>query len=150
QERCRNLAIERDELSLLSAMTAKERRKYAAKGVVTITQLSYGYRPRRRKRTRPDAERSAKTAKSVKPAFKNDHKLRALAIKKKQIHVLASTPMRLDGIPVFLDVEGMPDRDVYYLVGLRFESGGKWVERSFWADDPDDERLMWENCFQAL
>ena len=131
-------------------MTVKERTKYAAKGVITITQLSYGYRPRRRKRTRPDAERSAKTAKLAKPAFKNDHKLRALAIKKKQIHVVAPTPMKLDGIPVFLDVEGMPDRDFYYLVGLQFESGGKWVERSFWADDPDDERLMWENCLQAL
>ena len=58
--------------------------------------------------------------------------------------------MKLDGIPVFLDVEGMPDRDFYYLVGLQFESGGKWMERSFWADDPDDERLMWENCFQTL
>ena len=34
QQRCRNLAIERDELSLLSAMTVKERTKYAAKGVV--------------------------------------------------------------------------------------------------------------------
>lgn len=70
QQRCRDLAIERDELSLLSAMTVKERTKYAAKGVVTITQLSYGYRPRRRKRTRPDAERSAKTAKLAKPLLK--------------------------------------------------------------------------------
>ena len=73
-----------------------------------------------------------------------------MAIKKKQIHVVAAPPMKLDGIPVFLDVEGMPDRDFYYLVGLRFESDGEWVERSFWADDLDDERLMWENCFQTL
>jgi predicted RecB family nuclease len=150
QHRCRNLAIERDELSLLSAMTAKERTKYAAKGVVTITQLSYGYRPRRRKRTRPDAERSAKTARPAKLASKNDHKLRALAIKKKQIHVVGALPMNFDGVPVFLDVEGMPDRDFYYLVGLRFESNGEWVECSFWADGPDDERLMWENCLQTL
>ena len=150
QPRCRNLAIERDELSLLSAMTSKERTKYAAKGVVTITQLSYGYRPRRRKRTRPDAERSAKTARLTSPASKNDHKLRALAIKKKQIHVVGALPMKLDGVPVFFDVEGMPDRDFYYLVGLRFESDGEWVERSFWANDLDDERLMWENCFKTL
>ena len=54
-------------------------------------------------------------------ASKNDHKLRALAIKKKQIHVVGALPMKLDGIPVFLDVEGMPDRDFYYLVGLRFD-----------------------------
>lgn len=152
QQRCRSLAIERDELSLLSSMTVKERTKYAARGVVTLTQLSYGYRPRRRKRTRPDAESSAKTARTrtANPAYKNDHKLRALAIKKKQIHVVTTAPMKLDGIPVFLDVEGMPDRDFYYLIGLQFESGGKWMERSFWADGPDDERLMWEDCFLTL
>ena len=57
QSRCRGLAIERDDLSLLTAMTGKERAKCNAKGISTITQLSYGYRPRRRKRTRPDAER---------------------------------------------------------------------------------------------
>ncbi len=50
QQRCRGLAIERDNLSLLSAMTGKERAKFHAKGIFSITQLSYGYRPRRRKR----------------------------------------------------------------------------------------------------
>ena len=58
QPRCRGLAIERDNLSLLSAMTGKERAKCNAKGIFSITQLSYGYRPRRRKRNRPDAESS--------------------------------------------------------------------------------------------
>ena len=53
QPRCRGLAVERDDLSLLSAMTGKERAKCNAKGVFSITQLSYGYRPRRRKRNRP-------------------------------------------------------------------------------------------------
>jgi predicted RecB family nuclease len=46
QAKCRSLAIERDDLSLLSAITAKERAKSNAKGFFTITQLSYGYRPR--------------------------------------------------------------------------------------------------------
>ena len=57
QPRCRGLAVERDDLSLLTAMTGKERTKCNAKGISTITQLSYGYRPRRRKRIKPDAER---------------------------------------------------------------------------------------------
>jgi predicted RecB family nuclease len=82
QLRCRDLAIERDDLSLLTAMTGKERAKCNAKGISTITQLSYGYRPRRRKRTRPDADRSAKSARRTAPVVKNDHKLKALAIKK--------------------------------------------------------------------
>jgi predicted RecB family nuclease len=45
QQRCRGLAIEGDNLSLLSAMTGKERAKFHSKGIFSITQLSYGYRP---------------------------------------------------------------------------------------------------------
>ena len=117
-------------------MTGKERAKCNAKGISTITQLSYGYRPRRRKRTRPDAESSAKSAKRAAPLVKNDHKLKALAIKKNQIHVVGSPSLKFEGVPTFLDVEGMPDRDFYYLVGLRFESRwrtggalvlGRWI-----------------------
>ncbi len=150
QPRCRGLAIERDDLSLLTAMTVKERAKCNAKGILTITQLSYGYRPRRRKRTRPDAERSAKYVKRAAPAARNDHKLKALAVKKSQIHVVGAPSLKFEGVPTFLDVEGMPDRDFYYLVGLRFESGGEQVERSFWADGLDGERVMWENCLRTI
>ena len=150
QSRCRNLAIERDDLSLLSAMTGKERTKCNAKGISTITQLSYGYRPRRRKRTKPDAEDSTKSTRRAASVVKNDHKLKALAIKKNQIHVVGAPSLKFTGVPIFLDVEGMPDRDFYYLVGLRFESGGEQVEHSFWADGLDGERVIWENCLQTL
>jgi predicted RecB family nuclease len=40
QLRCRGLAIERDDLSLLGAITAKERVKFEEKGISTITQCS--------------------------------------------------------------------------------------------------------------
>ena len=150
QPRCRGLAIERDDLSLLSAMTGKERAKCNAKGIFTITQLSYGYRPRRRKRNRPDAESSKKSGKRATPIVRNDHKLKALAIKKNQIHVVGAPSLKFDGTPTFLDVEGMPDRDFYYLVGLRFECDGEQVERSFWADGLDGERAIWENCLREL
>ena len=151
QPRCRGLAIERDDLSLLAAMTGKERAKFNAKGISTITQLSYGYRPRRPKRTtNADAMHSAKSTRRTAPVVKNDHKLKALAIKKKQIHVVGSLSAKFSGVPVFLDVEGMPDRNFYYLVGLRYGCGGEPVERSFWADGLDDERSMWESCLREL
>ncbi len=131
QTRCRGIAIERDDLSLIAAMTIKERAKCAVKGIFTITQLSYGYRPRRRKLSRPTSDPSHNSDKHFPPLVKNDHKLRALAIKKNQIHVVGSQSLRLEGDLIFLDVEGMPDRDFYYLVGLRFECRGVPVERSF-------------------
>ena len=44
----------------------------------------------------------------------------------------------------------MPDRDFYYLIGLRFERAGDCVEHSFWANGPDDERSIWGKCLQTL
>ena len=149
QQRCRGLAIERDNLSLLSAMTSKERAKFHSKGIFSITQLSYGYRPRRRKRKFP-AESSKQSSKRGTRIVRNDHKLKALAIKRNQIHVVGAPSLKFDGTPTFLDVEGMPDRDFYYLAGLRFECGGEQVERSFWADGLDGERVIWENCLREL
>lgn len=150
--KCQGVAIERDDLSLLSGMTSKDRSKALGKGILTISQLSYGYRPRRRNRTKPDAERAARSivAAHFRPPVRHDNNLKALAIKKGRIHVVGAPVIKLEGVPTFIDVEGMPDRDAYYLVGLRFESDGVLAERAFWADGPEDERVMWGNCLQTL
>jgi hypothetical protein len=88
-------------------MTAKERKKLHDKGIFTVTQLSYTFRPRRRpKRLRDKRE-------------KYSHSLRALAIRQKKIHLVGSPEVRIEGTPVYLDVEGLPDRDFYYLIGVR-------------------------------
>src|SRR5208337_3379001 len=141
--RCRAIAVERDNLSLLGGMTAKERAKYEEKGISTITQLSYGYRPRRRKRVKPPLLRGS-------PLIKHDHRLKALAIKKAQTHVVGSPSLCIAGTPVFMDVEGMRDRDFYYLIGLRYESEGKPVEQSYWANGPENESDIWQQCLRLL
>jgi len=51
---------------------------------------------------------------------------------------------------LYIDVEGDPDRDFYYLVGLRIGSGGAAVHYSFWANDLADERTVWEGCLRVL
>jgi predicted RecB family nuclease len=150
QMKCRNIAIDRDDLSLLTAMPAKERTKCHCKGVSTITQLSYGYRPRRRKRVKHNSENAGKTSRTSSTVLKHDHKLRALAIKKGQIHVVGTPTLGIKGVPIFLDVEGMPDRNCYYLIGLRFECGGSTMERSFWADETKGEKDIWKDCLLTL
>jgi hypothetical protein len=76
-------------------MTGKERAKYNTKGIFTITQLSYGYRLRRRKRTKTDAEGCAESARCSTAGDRNDHNLKALAIKKHQIHVVGAPSLSL-------------------------------------------------------
>jgi predicted RecB family nuclease len=143
QIRCRSIAISRDDLSLLGAMTARERVKYEEKGISTITQLSYGYRPRRRRRLKA-------TTLSSRPPAKHDHKLKALAIKKGCIHVVGSPSLSIEGTAVFIDVEGIPDRDFYYLIGLRYDTRDSPVEHSFWANGRDGECEIWAKCLGAL
>ncbi|MBV8281410.1 MAG: hypothetical protein JO347_05025, partial [Candidatus Eremiobacteraeota bacterium] len=47
RDRCRSKAHESDDLSLLSGMSEKERSRHRSKGIFTVTQLSYTFRPRR-------------------------------------------------------------------------------------------------------
>ena len=47
QTRCRQKAIEKDDLSLLSSMTERERTDFNSKGIFTVTQLSCTFLARR-------------------------------------------------------------------------------------------------------
>ncbi|MCX6997625.1 MAG: hypothetical protein NTV49_11185 [Kiritimatiellaeota bacterium] len=86
--RCRPKAIEKDDLSLLSVMSEKERKKLNSKGIFTVTQLSYTFRPRRRpKRLRDKRE-------------KYYHSLKALAIREKKVHIVGTPELKIEGTPV--------------------------------------------------
>jgi predicted RecB family nuclease len=135
QSRCRQIAVQKDDLSLLPTLSEKERQKQNARGIFTVLQLSYTFR---------SPKRSARVLPKHQPALK------ALAIRKNQIHILGTPTVSLCGTPVYIDVEGNPDRDFYYLVGLRICSGGSSGHYSFWANTPADERAMWEDCLHRL
>jgi hypothetical protein len=68
-----------------------------------------------------------------------------------KIHVLGSShPNDPPKTPVYVDVEGDPDRDFYYLVGLRVRHEADWVQHSFWADNPASEEAMWKDTLGVL
>jgi predicted RecB family nuclease len=132
--RCRQIATEADDLSLLAKINAKERQGYHEKGIFTVKQLSYTFRPRRR----------------ASNHRRHEHALQALAIRTNQVHVIGPLTFTTEGTLVYFDVEGDPDRDLYYCIGLRFEAGGMTVQRSYWADSPEDEGTMWAECLRML
>jgi hypothetical protein len=51
-----------------------------------------------------NAERPAVSTKRATPAPRNDHKLKALAIKKNQIHVVGAPSLKFERVTTFLDV----------------------------------------------
>src|SRR5262245_22084586 len=135
QTRCHKEAIQQDDLSLLSGMTAKERKKLNSRGTFTVKQLSFAFLPRRRPKKMRDKQE------------KYHHSLKALAIREKKLHIAGRPELRIEGTPVFFDVEGIPDRDFYYLIGLRIRNGDSVVQHSLWADTVEDEAQIY---FQFL
>ena len=136
--RCRQIALEKDELSLLANMTAKERQQQHAKGIFSVTQLSYTFRARRKPKrlaSKPD---------------KYSHALRALALREGKIHITGRPALHIHGNPVYLDVEGIPDRDFYYLIGLRIKTSDAYVQYAFWANALSEEQEIWAAFLQTL
>ena len=138
QARCRKIAVEKDDLSLLGGMKTDERKEYRSKGIFTVAQLSYTFRPRRRpKKLRDKRERY-------------HHALKALAIREKKIYVVGSPELKIEGTPVYLDVEALPDLDFYYLIGARVKTEKGFVHHSFWANDLDGMARIWTDFLNVL
>ncbi len=138
RQHCRGLALEKDDLSLLRTLKDKEITKLNAKGVFTTTQLSYTYQPRRRRK------------KTKKQPTKHHHSLQALAIRTDTIYVAQKPELPRQTPCVHLDIEGVPDRQFYYLIGLRIFDNACHRDLSLWADGRDDERLIWESFLDAI
>jgi predicted RecB family nuclease len=124
---CRQKALEKDDLSLLSAMSEKERNRHRGKGIFTVNQLSYTFRPRR-------------APKRVKnPAKPHYLALQALSIRENRIHIHGNPQLPESKSTVYLDIEGVPDNDFYYLIGALVFSDGQETFNAWWADEKSEE-----------
>jgi predicted RecB family nuclease len=138
QLRCRKQALDRDELTLLSGMTEKQRKKLHSNGIFTVTQLSFTFRPRRRSWA------------LIGKKEKFHQSLRARAIRENKIHTIDLLDPKLNGTLVYLDVEGSPDRDFYYLIGARVVTDHGSVQYAFWANDAGEEKPIWNEFLGLL
>ena len=130
QQRCRARAAAIDHLSLLRGMGEKEIAKLGRRGIFTITQLSYTYRPRR-------------TGKDQRPIRGHSFALQALAIREKKIYVLGNPELPDSPVRIYFDIEGSAERGTAYLIGMIVEDGGSERRFSFWADgDGQEERIL--------
>ena len=138
QHSCREQAIEKDELSLLAGITEKRRRKLNSKGIFAITPLSYTFRVRRRSK------------RLIEKPEKYYDSLKALAIREKKTYIVGSPQLKVDGTPIYLDVESIPDRDFYYLIGIFFHTAQGENHYSFWANTKEDELRIWKEFVDIL
>ncbi len=138
QKDCEAKAIEKDDLSLLSRMSPKDIQKYQKKGIFTINQLSYLFRPRKQR----------KGKKRTKIPLRYRAELQALAIRTEKIYIQELPEISRHEVELFLDIEGIPDQNFYYLIGLLVSRGEEQVYHFFLAGSINDEQQIWDDFIE--
>jgi predicted RecB family nuclease len=138
RQRCHDQAVQEDNLSLLRGMGEKEIKSYARKGIFTVTQLSYTFRPRRRPKWAKAAPRPHSFASQ------------ALALRENKIHINGAPNLKKSSLSIYLDIEGVPDEDLYYLMGVLIDDGITQQMHSFWADTKDEQGRVVTQFVQLL
>lgn len=139
KDMCRKQAEQEDNLSLLDRVTPKVIRKYEKKGIFTVKQLSYLYKPRRRKK------------RARKPApVTHKLELQALAIRTGKIYLQDLPDLLRHPVELFLDIEGIPDQKAFYLIGLLICEADSCTYHSFWADTLQDEAHIWQQFLETV
>ena len=139
QHSCQAQAEQEDNLSLLDGVTARVKRQYEKKGIFTVKQLSYLFKPRKRKK------RGRKP-----PPVTHKVELQALAIRENKIYLQELPAVSRQPVELFLDIEGVPDRQCYYLIGLLVCQADTTTHYSFWADTAQEERHIWQQFLDKV
>lgn len=129
---CKEKVSADSNMSLLDRATTKVIEKYKKKGVFTIQQLSYLYKPRRSKKQR------------AKLPISHNIELQALAIRTNKVYVKQLPELLRQPVELFLDIEGIPDNESYYLIGLLIWKNAASICNTFWAHNASDETQIWQ------
>ncbi len=136
RRKCLEQAEKDDSLTLLDRMTEKVMRKYHKKGIFTITQLSYLFKPRRPRKKSP-----------VSPLGFN-LELQALALRTGKTYIHQSPIIPQHPTEIYLDIEGVPDHGSNYLIGLVIRFEGRAESYSLWADSIQNEGRILEEFLE--
>ena len=138
RDRCRKEAVDRDDLSLLRGLQPKEIKAWKKRGIFTVTQLSYTFR--------------AKTmGRSSQQPKRHSQPLQAMAIRDKKTYVRKRPEMPTQPTRVFFDVEAIPERQFFYLIGaVVVLKDGTTASHQFWADDESKQEAMWGGFLSLL
>ncbi|MBW4456870.1 MAG: IS66 family transposase [Nostoc indistinguendum CM1-VF10] len=138
KKRCREEALASDHLSLLRGISENEIARNNRKGIFTVTQLSYTFRARRR-------------PKRAKPAtLPHSYPLQALALREKNLYIHGNPEIPSAKTRIYFDIEGVPEKDFYYLIGLLIDENGSQQYHYFWADSKEQQQQIYAQFIKAL
>jgi len=137
RELCLEQAMRDDNLSLLRGLTPKDIARYARKGILTVTQLAYTFRPRHPRKGQAQPKR-------------RQFALQALAIRDQRIYVYDQPACPSSQVQIYLDVESDPDAGFIYLIGCIVVAGENVTQHAFWADTKAEEHSIFESFLAVV
>jgi predicted RecB family nuclease len=126
---CHKKLVENDSLGLLSRMDDAEITRQNKRGIFTVNQLSYTFKPRKRSKRF--------LSKHAPYSFS----LQALAIREQKVYVFETIKIPKIRTQVFIDMEGSSEGKNIYLVGMLIIDGETKIFQSLWSDDVETEIL---------
>ena len=134
QNTCLEKLVERDDLSLLAGLKPKDIAQRNNRGVFSVKQLSYTFRPKkhpyRKRKFLPE--------------------LKALAIREAKTFIQEIPTIPVSQNEIFFDIEGLPDRNIYYLIGVIIRANGVENTYSFWATNEDEKKNIFVEFISLL
>ena len=135
---CRSCAIEEDHLSLLSGIKEKDIGKYNKKGIFTVNQLSYTFRPRRKRK------------KSSINIIRQNFALKALALRENKTYIYEKPIFSNKSTKIFFDFEGLPGLGFCYLIGFLIFDKNSVTMQSLWADSKKEEQDIFQEFINII
>lgn len=134
QVECIQKLKDRDDLSLLSGLKPREIINYNNRGIFSVKQLSYKYKPKKT------------------PYRKRNYlpELKALAIRENKTFIRELPTLKTTETEIYLDIEGLPERNFTYLLGVVIKKGDLINTYSFWADNEMDENEIYIKLIELL
>lgn len=138
EQSCLTEAEKEDSISLLGNMSPKVQKKFESKGIFTIKQLSYIYKPRGRSKHWGDREPT------------HQYELQALALRTKEIYTTDLLELPKGDVEIFIDIESIPEQRFHYLIGILIAKHDTQQFYSLWADDVSEEIKIWERFIEII
>ena len=135
---CKKIAKEQDNLSLLKGLSVKEIKKLNEKGIFTVHQYSFAFRPRKKRK------------KNTTFLVKHHHALQALAIRMNKTYIYSNTTIPTSSNMIFIDIEYLPEEIHPYLIGLVIVNGAKQVPYSLWINEINEYKVMVEQFLEVV
>lgn len=132
EKNCLVEAKKLDSIGLLGRMTLKVLKKYHSKGIFSINQLSYVYKPRRRSRFWENS------------TPRHRYELQALAIRTKKIYTCEVICPPTSNLEIFIDIESFPEHSFHYLIGILISVDNYQHYEPLWANNITDEKEIWQ------